>query len=84
MTVYNRESYVKPIAKRLTDSRVRVDKMYNHKISASVPQGSVLGLTLWNLIYDGVLRENIPECGLLIAYIVNQAVVVVGSTLDNQ
>lgn len=33
-----------------------------------VPQGSVLGPTLWNFLYDGLLRLPIPAGVELIAY----------------
>lgn len=39
-----------------------------YDIGTVVSQESVLGPMLWNLFYDGVLRENIPECAHLIAY----------------
>nr|CAH7762824.1 unnamed protein product [Callosobruchus chinensis] len=31
------------------------------KVSAGVAQGSVLGPDLWNIMYDGILRMEIPE-----------------------
>lgn len=33
------------------------------KIDKGVPQGSVLGPTLWKIIYDGLLRIILPDVG---------------------
>lgn len=41
-----------------------------------MPQGSVLGPTLWNILYDGVLRIDTPTDTALIAYADDLAAVV--------
>lgn len=38
------------------------------KLTAGLPQGSVLGLTLWYFLYDGLLRLSKPDDVEIIAY----------------
>lgn len=38
------------------------------RITSGVPQGSVLGPTLWNILYDGLLREELPDGVEFLAY----------------
>lgn len=45
------------------------------RLFAGVPQGSVLGPTLWNFLYDGLLRLPMPEGVELVAYADDIAVV---------
>lgn len=47
------------------------------RVTCGVPQGSVLGPTLWNVLYDGVLRLEMPEGVTLIAYADDLALVAV-------
>lgn len=46
-------------------------------VSGGVPQGSILGPVLWNVLYDGVLRLELPEGVTAVAYADDLAVVVV-------
>lgn len=38
------------------------------EVDGGVPQGSVLGLLLWLLFYDGLLRLRVPVGFRLVAY----------------
>ncbi|KAL1446556.1 hypothetical protein WDU94_003615, partial [Cyamophila willieti] len=50
------------------------------EMSAGVPQGSLGGPTLWNCLYDGVLRLNFPQNVQLVAFADDLAVIVVAKT----
>ncbi|XP_049300385.1 uncharacterized protein LOC125773783, partial [Anopheles funestus] len=49
-------------------------------ISAGVPQGSILGPTLWNVLYDGVLGVQLPEGAEVIGYADDLVVLVPATT----
>lgn len=57
-----------------------VGEEFPKNMSAGVPQGSILGPTLWNLLYDGVLQLKIPHDVTLVAYADDLAIIALGRT----
>lgn len=52
------------------------NKIYQH--TAGVPQGSVLGPTLWNLLYNGVLELKLPDGTSTVGYADDLTVILTG------
>lgn len=73
------------VASYFTDRVLKYDTENGAKeydVTGGVPQGSVLGPLLWNIMYDGLLRLNLPGSVKLVAYADDVAVVVVAKHLD--
>ena len=56
--------------------------MKKMQIASETTQGSVLGVDLWNLNYDGILRTEMPEGCLQIGYADDLVAVITARTTD--
>lgn len=74
---------IKLIADYFSNRNIQVDRKQRVEVSAGVPQGSVLGPTLWNLLYDEIFKEKLPEETKLVAFADDLAVVVTAKTGDD-
>ena len=86
LEVFNVPDYLLQIISSYLHSRVleykteKGCKTYN--VTGGVPQGSVLEPTLWNAMYDGVLRIELPEEATIVGYADDIALVVVDKRLS--
>lgn len=51
-------------------------------VSAGVPQGSILGAVLWNIMYDGVLRTDLPPGVEVVGYADDIVLTVMGDSVE--
>lgn len=68
--------YLIKIIQNYLSERKIVGEEFDKNMTAGVPQGSVLGPTLWNILYNGLLKLLVPEDTTLVAYADDLAVIV--------
>ena len=72
------------VASYFTDRVLKYDTEIGPKeyhVTGGVPQGSVLGPLLWNIMYDGLLKLAMPSEARLVAFADDVAVVIVAKHL---
>ena len=59
------------------------DGKIKHQMEMGVPQGSVIGPTLWNLVYDRLLQRSVSQGCEIIGYADDIALLVAAASLEN-
>lgn len=65
------ECLISIIASYLSDRKILIETekgIKQRKINSGVPQGSVIGPTLWNVLYDELLASEMPEGVTLVGF----------------
>ena len=57
------------------------DEEKEYVVMVGVPQGSVIGKILWNIMYDGVLRLQLPNGSTIVGFADDIAIVSVSKTV---
>ena len=76
------EYLVNTVKDYLNKRKAQKDKNTRLEIRGEVPQGSVVGSTFWNIIYDDILKIDVPDGTTLICYVDHMVVVITASTKE--
>nr|CAI5852388.1 unnamed protein product [Callosobruchus analis] len=56
------------ISSYFEDRTIKISNKTSMTVTTGVPQGSVMGPTLWNVLYDGILRLELPNDVVSVAF----------------
>jgi hypothetical protein len=73
---------VNSIIDYLTDRKIQIEGKTWMELGGGVPQGSVLGPTLWNILYDDVMKLEVLEGAELICYADDLAVSITAKSAE--
>lgn len=69
---------IRIVQEYLQDREIVTQHGKRYRVSCGVPQGSVLGPLLWNVLYDKLLRSRMPDGVKLVGFADDLAVIVIG------
>ena len=58
------------------------DSIHSYEITGGVLQGSVLGPSGWNVLYDGLLRQPLPDRASMVAFADDVALIVIAKSIE--
>ena len=74
------------ISSYLTDRTLLYDTddgTHSYKITGDMSQSSILGSPIWNILYDGLLRQPLPEGVSIVAFADHIALIVIEKSIED-